>query len=153
MLKAALFALALLAPMAVPASCVLPGNADQITALMTQMMNDTRAANGLAALAPNRRLMRAAADHGCDMSQHAFFGHRGSDGADLQARVTRTGYGLCLAAENLAYGYDPGEIVPRWMGSPGHRANLLQDRAAEFGNAVVMGPDGPMYVLVMARPC
>jgi uncharacterized protein YkwD len=154
MLKPVLLSLGLLtAAGAAQASCSLPGNATEIVTAIAQGLNETRAAYGLSAVTVDQRLSRAATGHGCDMSQNAFFGHRGSDGSDLSARVTRTGYGLCLAAENLAYGYPPGEIVGRWMGSPGHRSNILHPRAQEFGTAVVMGADGPIYVLVLARPC
>jgi uncharacterized protein YkwD len=153
MSRAFVLILTLLVPGAVHASCALPGNASAIVTAIADGVNQTRAAYGLPALVPSRRLAEAATGHGCDMADHAFFGHRGSDGSDLQSRVTRTGYGLCLAAENLAYGYDPGEVVARWMGSPGHRDNILRARAEDFGAAVVMGQDGPIYVLVLGRSC
>ena len=35
--------------------------------------------------------------------------------------------GWTRAAENVAYGYEPSEVVAAWMDSPGHRANILGD--------------------------
>ncbi|MDJ0690009.1 MAG: CAP domain-containing protein [Xenococcaceae cyanobacterium MO_188.B32] len=45
-----------------------------------------------------------------------------------------TGYQYSTAAENIAAGYQtPEAVVEAWMGSAGHRANILNPDLTEIG--------------------
>ena len=100
------------------------------------------------------KLGRAAATHACDMAVHNFFGHAGSNGSHVQARVQAAGYRNCTVAENLAWGYPTaGQIIGGWMGSAGHRANMLHPRVREMGIGITTGAKGPNWVLVLGRRC
>ncbi len=135
-------------------ACTTPSNVNAMASEIAAGVNANRRAYGQPALSFNRRLSQAAMKHACDMSVNGFFGHRGSDGSNSQARVRQAGYRDCLVAENLAWGYpNSQQIISGWMNSAGHRSNMLHPRAAEFGVAVTQGPKGPNWVLVVARGC
>ena len=135
-------------------SCALPTNASQLANEIAAGVNAQRRANGLSPLAYNATLGKAAVTHACDMSVNGFFGHRGSNGANAQACVQAAGYRDCTVAENLAWGYpNAGQIIGGWMGSAGHRANMLHPRVKEMGIAVTNGAKGPNWVLVLGRHC
>jgi len=60
------------------------------------------------------------------MACNHFFSHTGSDGSSPFDRMSRQGYSFSAAAENIAAGYgSPADVVAGWMGSEGHRANIL----------------------------
>jgi len=123
-----------------------------------QMVNATRAQNGLPPLATSAHLNRAAAAHAADMARHDYYSHVSRNGANIRDRVQATGYGSCLRAENIAWGQPSAEVVTRlWINSPGHRANILNRKATHIGFAGSRNPDGrydPLWVMVIAaRNC
>ncbi|MEY1556311.1 CAP domain-containing protein [Yoonia sp. R2331] len=135
-------------------ACVTPPNVNAMANEIAAGVNANRRAYGQSSLSYNRRLSQAAMKHACDMAVNGFFGHRGTDGSNSQARVRQAGYRDCLVAENLAWGYPTSQqIISGWMNSAGHRSNMLHPRAAEFGVAITQGPKGPNWVLVVARGC
>ena len=135
-------------------ACALPGNANQLANEIAAGVNAQRQANGLAALAYNATLGRAATAHACDMAVNNFFGHTGSNGTTAHGRVQAAGYADCTIAENLAWGYPTaGQIIGGWMGSSGHRANMLHPRVKEMGIGITTGAKGPNWVLVLGRRC
>jgi uncharacterized protein YkwD len=90
---------------------------------IVRTMNAVRAANGLAPLRPGTALTRAARAHSADMARRNYFEH----GAFVQ-RLRRFGVRMPYVGENLAYGIgglSAQEVVQMWMGSAGHRENLL----------------------------
>ncbi|GHJ57716.1 hypothetical protein NOK12_02350 [Nocardioides sp. OK12] len=53
---------------------------------------------------------------------------------------------LSRVAENVAYGYSSGKaVVKGWMGSPGHRANILDGRFRLLGVGARQSADGTWY--------
>ena len=93
---------------------------------MLARINLHRARNDLPPLAMDARLAGAALAHARDMVQNDFFGHAGSDQADIARRVGRTGYSWHAVGENIAGGLaSPEDTVDGWMASPGHRRNML----------------------------
>ena len=135
-------------------ACAVPANANQMASEIAAGVNAQRQANGLAPLAYNADLGRAATAHACDMAVNNFFGHQGSNGSNAQARVRSVGYRNCTVAENLAWGYPTAsQIIGGWMGSSGHRANMLHPRVKEMGIGITNGTKGPNWVLVLGRRC
>lgn len=149
------FAAAMALGFADPATaCTTPANAQTLANDLAAQINSQRSAAGLPPLRYDRALGTAAMVHACDMANNTFFDHRGSNGSSVQDRVRASGYRACFVAENLAYGYPSGrQTVAGWMGSAGHRANLLHRSAAAFGIGITMGENGPNWVLVLARGC
>ena len=157
MLRTVFVAIALICTAQVAAAanaCSTPANANQLASEIAAGVNAQRKAHGLAPLAYDAKLGRAAATHACDMAVHNFFGHAGSNGSHVQARVQAAGYRNCTVAENLAWGYpSSGQIIGGWMNSAGHRANVLHPRVKEMGIGITNGPKGPNWVLVLGRRC
>lgn len=94
----------------------------------------------------NAKLLIAAKVHSIDMSSHNFFSHTGSDGGDISARVSATGYNWDRIGENIAAGQrSAAETVDSWLESEGHCKNLMnvefeevavaciEDRKADYG--------------------
>lgn len=117
-----------------------------------ELVNRERAARGLGPLGRDRRLRAAAFRHAADMGLRGFFDHRGSDGTHHGHRIAAQGFRACLAAENIAWGQRSArDVVRGWMGSPGHRRNILHPRASAYGAGY--HPTRRRWVLVVARPC
>ncbi len=101
---------------------------------VVQLINEARAAHGLAPLDVDTRLVEAAQVHAHDLAAHGHVAHEGSDGSEPAVRATRAGYAWTFIAENVAAGYaSPPEVVERWLRSPSHRENMLSDRARHVG--------------------
>ena len=66
-------------------------------------------------------------------------------GGGMERRLAANGWKGMASAENIAYGNDTAaETFVQWMGSPGHRANILGDCSlCGFGHAV--SRDGTHY--------
>jgi len=115
--------------------------------------NAARVQAGLMPLAFDPGLYRAARAHAEDMLARRYFGHVGPGGPRLEERLWRAGVYALKVAENLYQlegPYLPADFARRavegWLGSPGHRRNLLEpgfDRMA----VAVLGEDG-RYVAV-----
>jgi len=127
-----------------------PGNLARVVAATLCLINRQRAAHGLASVHTNAAMRKAATQHSQDMVTHNFFGHTGSSGADLLARLKSAGYikpdrGFAIA-ENIAAagGADatPNAIVAMWMNSPEHRANILSPAYRDTGIGVVAALPG-----------
>jgi uncharacterized protein YkwD len=121
-------------------------------AALLAAVNAERAVGRLTLLAPDRRLACAAEAHARDLAGGARFGHTGSDGVDLAARLGRVGYAFRTAAENLALaGAGAAEVVTLWRASPGHARNILRQDARDAGAARARARDGRyIWVLVVA---
>jgi uncharacterized protein YkwD len=108
------------------------------------------------ALALSASLTRAAAAHAADMAANSFMGHRGTDGSEVGARVTRAGYRWRAVGENVAAGQADAEtVVKSWLDSPGHCANLMGAQFTEMGIAFVAAPQSDLRILwaqVFATP-
>ncbi len=116
---------------------------------MAAQLNSQRAAQGLGAVRENARLSAAAQAHAQDMAAQGYFSHTGANGSAFTDRARAAGYG-CAIAENIAAGQrSEAEVVAGWMTSTGHRRNILQARASEFG----IGRAGNTWVLMMGRGC
>jgi uncharacterized protein YkwD len=123
------------------------GNLPTVADATLCLLNGERADRGLASLAIDGRLQRAALAHGGDMVDHLYFAHDGRDGSKPADRIRAAGYlssgGAWRIGENLAWGTGalatPRAIVDAWMASPGHRANILQPAYREIGFGVIAG--------------
>lgn len=130
----------------------------QIEALLFQYTNTERAKNGLPALKSHSTLIALARNHSNDMAKNNFFGHTSSTGKDPWTRAADAG--IVIAAENIAkmgLGNVSGiglvsntaESVAQaqfkvWMGSAGHRENILSSSVTELGIGTAF--DGSFYL-------
>jgi uncharacterized protein YkwD len=112
------------------------------------LINRERAAHGERPLRPNRRLRRAAQSHTESMAFGDYFEHTGPRGGTPLTRMRAAGYISSRSSyevgENIAWGTlslaTPRAIVAAWMGSPPHRANILDPHYRETGIGVSPHP-------------
>jgi len=80
-------------------------------------------------------LHTAAETHTSNMTTRDFFMHCDPDtGSTPGSRALAAGYGSSYVSENIAAGYPtPSAVVAGWMGSSGHRANILSTTWREIG--------------------
>lgn len=120
----------------------------------TDLLNATnafRAQNGLAALAINGQLNNSAQSKAQHMVNNNYWAHNAPDGTTPWYFFDQAGYNYTKAGENLAYGFDTSQdAVNGWIGSPGHRANMLSEYV-DVGFGFVDGANyqgGPNTVVV-----
>lgn len=112
------------------------------------LLNDERAEGGVSMVQEDARLSGAALGHARDMVDRGYLAHVSPEGATPGDRALAAGYDWNFIAENIAQGFhsDPA-VIAAWMDSPGHRANMLDARAEEFG----LGRVGSTWVLLLGR--
>lgn len=105
------------------------------------LVNAERERHGLPPLAADTVLARAARIHAEDMARGPFVSHTGSDGSDPSQRLDRVGYLWIWVGENIAAGQETAdEMVPGWLRSPDHLANILSADAVSAGVAMARNP-------------
>lgn len=112
------------------------------------LVNAERAKRGLAPLAPNVHLGKAAQNYSLAMVRQSFFDHVSPSGSTLLSRIKRgtrylRGARNYSLGENIAWGSgefaSPQQTVNGWMESAGHRANILNRRFRHIGVGVAFG--------------
>ena len=104
--------------------------------------NIQRYNNGmLPPLIENKKLDAAARAKANDMFLKQYFDHVSPSGVGPGELVKNAGYDYVVTGENLILGnfLSEKEAVQHWMDSPGHRANILNNRFSEIGVAFVKG--------------
>jgi uncharacterized protein YkwD len=101
------------------------------TKRMVALVNEYRAARGLAALELSDDLTALALEHSRDMAHQRRLSHD-----RFQGRFVRAGSRSCV--ENVGWNYpDSHTQFQGWQDSPGHDRNLLNPRVRKVGVAVV----------------
>lgn len=128
------------------------------------LINKERSKRGVSTLRSERRLVKAAGGHSRDMVRRGYFDHVTPEDKDPGDRIAATGYRSSTWGENIAWGGGklgtPASIVRNWMGSPGHRANILNGVFKESGIGIAVGDPDPSvkgfpaatYTQVFATP-
>ncbi len=103
--------------------------------------NQQRINNGLPKLSINQKLSKAAQIKVQDMFEKQYFEHVSPDGKGPADLARQVGYDYIRVGENLALGnYDNDQkLVEAWMNSPGHRANILNEKFTEISVYVLKG--------------
>ena len=114
-----------------------------------ELINLERAERSLPPLKRIEELNQAARYHSADLGQDDYFDH------DTYDRDGQSLYFVCLwwqriqtyyagvRAENIAAGYTtPEAVVAAWMGSTGHRQNILSSNSDEVGIGYFQGEGG-----------
>lgn len=97
------------------------------------LLNRDRQRSGLPPLPLDERLSAVARAHCQDMVEHHFVAHLSPRTGGPSDRVRRAGIAAALVSENLAQARSPNEVEEGLMGSPGHRANILDRRVNRVG--------------------
>ena len=97
---------------------------------LLRLINEYRGQLGLAPLAMAEHLSDLAAEHSEHMTQSGRLSHE-----SFRQRLGRSGSRLCV--ENVGIGYPyPKAQLNGWIGSPGHKRNLLEPNVRLAGVAV-----------------
>lgn len=96
---------------------------------------------GLPPLKENDKLNLSAELKVKDMFENQYFAHDSPSGQGVADLAKKVDYQFIAIGENLALGnFENDEVlVESWMDSPGHRANILNNRYQEIGVAVLKG--------------
>ncbi|URM88953.1 CAP domain-containing protein [Streptomyces sp. MRC013] len=120
---------------------------------LTGLVNARRAEAGCAPLRLDPRLTAAARSHARDMVARRYFAHADPEGRQADARMSDAGYDAAAWAENLHLGpRDAAAVVADWMDGSYHERNMLGCRYRDTGVAAVPGPEGTVWVQILAGP-
>lgn len=123
-----------------------PSESEALAAEVVRLTNIERAAAGLPALVVHPAVTLAATTHSEDQAASGRMSHIGSDGSDAGIRLTRAGFTWRNWAENVAAGQRSAQdVVQAWMGSAGHRANILSASFTTIGVGVADDARGTRY--------
>ncbi len=101
-----------------------------------RLVNIERANAGLSPVSKNSGACQGAAVRAGEIVN--LFSHTRPDGRDCFTVLEEVGVAYTSCGENIAAGYaTPEKVVEGWMNSPGHRANILNERFEEIGVGVV----------------
>ncbi|MCO1577852.1 CAP domain-containing protein [Crossiella sp. SN42] len=116
---------------------------------VVQLVNQERAKAGCRSLRVDERLVTAAQRHATDMANRGYFSHTAPEGTSFVDRARSAGY-PAPGGENIAKGQRTAEkVMESWMGSSGHRANILNCSFVAIG--VGHEARGPHWVQVFGR--
>jgi hypothetical protein len=115
-------------------------------------VNAERTNRFLPALITNPKLMAAAVIKSNDMLERNYFAHVDPDGNYIWPTIEAQGYKpYKTLGENLAMDFtDAKTMVEAWMNSPGHRANILNDKFEDQGMAAIFGEFTPGHDTIEA---
>lgn len=123
-----------------------PSGTAAMAAEVIRLANAERSAAGQPELVAHPTVQAAAGGHSDDQAAMLRMSHIGSDGSDGGDRLTRAGFEWGAWGENVAVGQrSAAEVVDAWMGSSGHRANILSSTFTTIGVGVATGADGRTY--------
>jgi uncharacterized protein YkwD len=113
-------------------------------------INTFRTQHGLARLRLNAKLNDAAAAHSEQMALDGYFAHDSADGSAfwkrIQAYYASSPWHYWSVGENLLWSapdISASRALQMWLGSPEHRANLMNPRWRESGVSAVHEPSAP----------
>lgn len=121
------------------------------------LTNKERSEKDIPVLQRNSLLDQAAQMKAQDMAANGYYAHVSPDGLTPMHWVGKVGYKYLIIGENLVVSRtDAGQVVDAFMGSPGHRANILRTDFTEIGigvaNGVYKGKDATFTVQIFAAP-
>ncbi|MFJ6211498.1 CAP domain-containing protein [Lysinibacillus sp. NPDC092081] len=101
---------------------------------VVKLTNAERTKAGLAPFKTDDQLMAAAREKSQDMQSKNYFSHTSPTFGSPFDRMKALGITYKSAGENIAQGQrTPQEVVQAWMDSPGHRANILNEKFTHIG--------------------
>jgi uncharacterized protein YkwD len=129
-------------------------------AQLVRLTNQARAAAGLRALKVDSRLTAIARSRSKDMIVRNYFSHTilGTS-YNVFHLLDKSGYCYRIAGENIGWNNYPDDVATntverQFMGSPGHRANILGKAWDVVGIGAYKGPTGKkMWTVIFADRC
>lgn len=112
--------------------------ADEVAAELLRLVQEERRGQGLPPLEHDARLDAVALAHSTDMRDHDFVAHTSPTTGTAADRVRAAELRSGLVLENIGRGYSAAEIHRGLLGSPGHRANLINPDVNAIGVGVTI---------------
>jgi uncharacterized protein YkwD len=123
----------------------------RIAVEMFELVNVERASRGLNPLTPHDQVGAAARAHAGDMAVVDRLQHIGSDGSDAGTRIAREGFNWGSWGENIGVAFTTAQpVFDAWMGSDGHRDQILGAFTFMGVGAEATGDGTPYWVLLFA---
>lgn len=121
------------------------------------LTNKERTRKDIPSLQRNSLLDEAASMKAKDMAANGYYAHVSPDGTTPMHWVEKAGYRYLIIGENLVVNRtDAEQVVDAFMGSPGHRANILRTDFTEVGigvaNGTYKGKNATFTVQIFAAP-
>ena len=114
--------------------------ASVVSSVLVDLTNEYRLENKGKALTINPDLEKAALMKAKDMAENGYFAHISPKGVTPWDWFSKAGYRFVYAGENLAINFDESvDVQKAWIASPGHKANLINDKFDEIGIATYEG--------------
>ncbi|MGW1756769.1 CAP domain-containing protein [Streptomyces mirabilis] len=114
-----------------------------------QLVNAEREKANCPALHENAQLTQAAKVFAEDAAKNNLTDHTGTDGSTPQTRIKEAGYNAGPSAENMSWGDTSAkQVVDGWMGSGGHKGNIVNCSFKDTGVAV----SGKYTIQLFAAP-
>ncbi|HSB05129.1 MAG TPA: CAP domain-containing protein [Thermodesulfobacteriota bacterium] len=111
---------------------------DPVIQEFVRLVNAKRRSVGCAELKWDSKVAAIAWGHSADMASRHFFSHTNPDGKGHFERLRESRLDFSAAAENIALGPKTArEAFDTWVGSAGHRKNMLDGRFTRHGVARV----------------
>jgi uncharacterized protein YkwD len=112
----------------------------EVEARSFQLINQSRASNGLPSLAFDSQLSDIARAHSQDMRDRSYFAHNDPDGNSPSSRMRTGGFTFKISGENIARTTgmkDPGQVAnDEFLNDQAHREVLLNQEFTKVGIGV-----------------
>jgi uncharacterized protein YkwD len=112
---------------------------ERITAEMLARVNEVRRRAGLWPLRPNPLLDRISQKHAEDMLRRSYSGHQTPEGLGPPDRARAGGYRSGIGENIVEQRFSTEDALKAWLGSPGHRKNILDPNCREMGLGLAVG--------------
>ncbi|MCP4676148.1 MAG: CAP domain-containing protein [Deltaproteobacteria bacterium] len=116
-----------------------------------QAINRERSRKGQADLEWSRDLGRVARDYSEEMAKSGIIAHVSSISGSVSDRVRAASIKFAAVSENLARARTASEAHEGLMGSPAHRANILNSRFSEVGVGVALVDEGGEKAVIVTQ--
>ena len=120
-------------------------NAESMRHEVVQLVNQERARIGLSRVEADTNLMQAAQVRARELAEH--YSHNRPDGRSFSTAATEAGVqGWAAGGENINRGPNSAEVaMSRWMGSQGHRDNILHEMNTAIGVGLYIDANGQHF--------
>ena len=116
-----------------------------------RLCNNIRSSRGLAPLTLNDKVCKVANLKAQDMASNNYFSHQSPTYGSPFNMLKNNSISYSAAAENIAKGYStPQAVVDAWMGSDGHKENILNSAYTQMG--VGYDADGNCWSQIFLKP-
>lgn len=131
---------------------VMTGAESSLGAQVLVLVNQERTDQSLSTLGWHGGLAQVGFEHSWDMHERNFVEHVNPCGESPSDRVSGAGIPWSVVAENIARGQETAlEVMIDWMGSSGHRANIIDSRMTHMAVGVYQVGGDTYWTMVLIR--